>query len=81
MPAEPQQNPPADSARIQMPADATPGKANTAKIGAVPPTARMLLALPENRIQPRFKIFFSFGPQLAALDGQCALDRFHPVEQ
>src|SRR6185437_7845722 len=35
----------------------------------------------QNRVQPRLKILFSFGPQLAALDRESSLDGLDPAEQ
>src|SRR2546430_12769987 len=39
------------------------------------------LALGQNRIQARLKVFLSFRPKLAARHGQRPLDCFHPIEQ
>src|SRR5438552_3272083 len=39
------------------------------------------LALGQNRVQARFKVFLSFRAKLATLHGQCPLDCFYPIEQ
>lgn len=46
----------------------------------VPRGSQVPLALRQNRIEPRFKILLAFGPQLAALHGQGALNRLDPPE-
>src|SRR6266849_8171491 len=52
--------------------------------GSTPAKSRgrfLTLTLRQDGVQPGFKILFTLGPQLAALDGQCAFDGFHPMEQ
>ncbi len=42
--------------------------------------SRSQLPLCQNRVEPRFKIFFALGPQFTTFDGQRSLNRLHPAE-